>query len=83
MRRGVSAMRHEGLLAGKVRGECNSRLSCRTVESYDHLDEAWLEGKPFEMRTMLGREDFLGSTTIARGSADYTNLVRTFNWAKT
>jgi hypothetical protein len=60
-----------------------SRLSCRTVENYDHLDKAWLEGKPFEMRTMLGREDFLGSTTIARGSADYTHLVRTFNWAKT
>ena len=47
-----------------------SRLAPRNVENYDHLDAAWLEGKPFELRVMLGREDFLGSTTIARGSAD-------------
>ena len=59
-----------------------SRLACRTVENYDHLDEAWLEGKPFALRVMLGREDFLGSTTIERGHADYTHLPRTFNWAK-
>lgn len=60
-----------------------SRLLCRTVENYDHLDDAWLEGKPEELRILLGREDFLGSTTIERGHADYTNLVKTFNWAKT
>ncbi len=60
-----------------------SRLALRPVENYDHLDEEWLEGKPFELRRMLGREDFLGTTTIERGRADYTHLVRTFNWAKT
>ncbi|MFP6639806.1 MAG: phytanoyl-CoA dioxygenase family protein [Myxococcota bacterium] len=59
------------------------RLALRTVENYDHLDEAWLEGKPYPLRVMLGREDFLGSTTIARGSADYRLLPRTFTWAKT
>ncbi len=60
-----------------------SRLALRTVENYDHLDEAWLEGKPAALSVMLGREDFLGSTTIARGSADYSLIPRTFAWAKT
>ena len=60
-----------------------SRLALRTLENYDHLDEEWLEGKPHELSVMLGREDFLGSTTIARGSADYTKIPQTFTWAKT
>ncbi len=60
-----------------------SRLALRTVENYDHLDDKWLEGKPHELSIMLGREDFLGSTTIARGGADYTKLPRSFTWAKT
>ena len=60
-----------------------SRLALRTVENYDHLDEKWLDGKPRELSMMLGREDFLGSTTIARGSADYTKIPKTFTWAKT
>lgn len=60
-----------------------SRLALRPVEDYGHLDDEWLEGKPYPLRVMLGREDFLGSTTAARGHADYTHLVRTFNWAKT
>jgi ectoine hydroxylase-related dioxygenase (phytanoyl-CoA dioxygenase family) len=59
------------------------RLALRTVENYDHLDEKWLEGKPHELSVMLGREDFLGSTTIERGFADYTKLPNTFAWAKT
>lgn len=58
------------------------RLALRPVENYDHLDEAWLEGKPFPLRVMLGREDFLGSTTVERGSADYARLPQTFAWAK-
>ncbi len=60
-----------------------SRLALRTVENYDHLDEEWLQGKPHPLSIMLGREDFLGSTTIARGSADYTKIPLTFTWAKT
>lgn len=60
-----------------------SRLALRPVENYDHLDESWLEGRPNELAVMLGREDFLGSTTIARGSADYSKIPRTFTWAKT
>lgn len=59
------------------------RLALRTVENYDHLDEAWLEGKPDALRTLLGRDDFLGTTTIERGSADYSLIPRTFGWAKT
>lgn len=60
-----------------------SRLALRTVENYDHLDEDWLEGKPEALSVMLGRHDFLGSTTIERGSADYKLIPRTFGWAKT
>ena len=59
------------------------RLALRTVENYDHLDEKWLEGKADELSIMLGREDFLGSATIARGSADYSKIPRTFSWART
>lgn len=59
------------------------RMALRTVENYDHLDEAWLAGKPFALRVMLGREDFLGSTTVERGHADYQLLPRTFSWART
>ncbi len=60
-----------------------SRLALRTVENYDHLNEAWLKDKPYELSVMLGREDFLGSTTIERGSADYSAIPKTFTWAKT
>jgi len=60
-----------------------SRLALRPVENYDHLDESWLESRAPEFSVMLGREDFLGSTTIARGSADYSKIPRTFTWAKT
>lgn len=60
-----------------------SRLALRTVENYDHLDEDWLKDKPHQLRVMLGREDFLGSTTIERGSADYSLIPKTFTWAKT
>ncbi len=60
-----------------------SRLALRTVENYDHLDEEWLKDKSYQLRVMLGREDFLGSTTIARGSADYSTIPKTFTWAKT
>ncbi|XOV89678.1 MAG: phytanoyl-CoA dioxygenase family protein [Pseudomonadota bacterium] len=59
------------------------RLCLRTVEDYDHLDESWLAGKPAALRVMLGREDFLGTTTVERGSADYSLIPRTFTWAKT
>ncbi len=59
------------------------RLALRTVENYDHLDETWLEGKPHELSVMLGREDFLGTSTVERGFADYTKIAKTFAWAKT
>ena len=58
-----------------------SRLALRPVESYDYLDDAWLEGKPFEMSVLLGREDFLN--TPQGGFAHGEKLPRTFVWAKT
>jgi ectoine hydroxylase-related dioxygenase (phytanoyl-CoA dioxygenase family) len=57
-----------------------SRLALRPVECYDYLGEDWLEGKPDEMRVLLGREDFLSTHGLA--FSDPAKLVRTFNWAK-
>ena len=57
-----------------------SRLAMRPVESYDFLGEDWLENKPYEMRVMLGREDFLN--TSEGGFAHGLKLPRTMNWAK-
>ncbi len=57
-----------------------SRLALRPIENYDFLGEDWLEGKPYEMRVMLGREDFLnkGGTIAAMDK-----IANTMNWAKT
>ena len=56
------------------------RMAMRPVESYDFLDEDWLEGKPYEMRVILGREDFLA--TPQGGFAHGMKLPRAMNWAK-
>ena len=56
------------------------RMAMRPVESYDFLDEDWLEGKPYEMRVILGREDFLA--TPQGGFAHGIKLPRAMNWAK-
>ena len=56
------------------------RMAMRPVESYDFLDEDWLEGKPYEMRVLLGREDFLA--TPQGGFAHGVKLPRAMNWAK-
>lgn len=58
-----------------------SRLALRPVECYDFLDEDWLEGKPYEMRVMLGREDFLNTPQGA--FAHGAKLSQTMDWAKT
>lgn len=57
-----------------------SRLAVRPVESYDFLGEDWLQGKPFEMRVLLGREDFLSTPDGA--FADVSKIARTMEWAK-
>ena len=58
-----------------------SRLALRPVESYDFLDEEWLKDKPYEMRVLLGREDFLNAPDGA--FADISKIVRTQEWART
>lgn len=59
-----------------------SRMAMRPVESYDHLGEDWLEGKPDKMREILGRDDFLNKTGGAFSHGP-TTMARTMNWAKT
>ena len=48
------------------------------VEDYRHLDEAWLAGQPPEMATLLGRENFLGKTTLESGGAIGPLLQKTY-----
>ncbi len=57
-----------------------SRLALRPVECYDFLDDEWLQGKPFELRVLLGREDFLNT----REGAFYhgAKIQKTMDWAK-
>ena len=59
-----------------------SRLAMRPVENYDFLGEDWLAGKPYEMRVILGREDFLNSPTGVSGLDD-NKVWQTMSWGKT
>lgn len=56
-----------------------SRLMMRPIENYDYLDEEWLKDKPKSIRTMLGREDFLGTSTEYSGGTDRSKTIKTFN----
>lgn len=56
-----------------------SRLMMRPIENYDHLNDSWLKGKPKSIRTMLGRDDFLGTSTESSGGTDRTKTIKTFN----
>jgi hypothetical protein len=55
-----------------------TRLGFAPVEDYRHLDDAWLAGQPAEMATLLGREHFLGKTTVESGGAIGSLLARTY-----
>ena len=57
-----------------------SRLALRPVECYDYLDDDWLKTRPYEMRVLLGREDFLNTTSGA--FADPQKIPLTMDWAK-
>ena len=57
-----------------------SRLAMRPIENYDALGEDWLADKPYEMRVLLGREDFLNKGGASNHAA---KVADTFNWAKT
>ncbi len=57
-----------------------SRLAMRPMENYDFLGDDWLEGKPYEMRVMLGREDFLNKGGTM---AEMDKIANTMNWSKT
>ena len=56
-----------------------SRLAMRPIENYDFLGEDWLADKPYEMRVLLGREDFLNKGGTM---AHMDKIVQTMNWAK-
>ncbi len=77
---------HSGGAPRRVDGErvvlhvTYGRLALRPVESYDFLDEDWLKDRPYEMRVILGREDFLN--TPQGGFAHGEKLSRTMDWAK-
>ena len=56
-----------------------SRLMMRPIENYDHLNDSWLKGKPKSIRTMLGRDDFLGTSTELSGGTNRSKTIKTFN----
>ena len=61
-----------------------NRLALRPKESYSHLDENWLAGKPFAMRVLLGREDGMDTAQGVLGSIDnIVKFARMSNWSKT
>ena len=59
----------------------DGHLALRPVECYDFLSEDWLEDKPYEMRVLLGREDFLN--TPEGGFAHGIKLSRTMDGQRT
>ncbi len=55
-----------------------TRVGFAPVEDYRHLGDDWLQGKPPELATLLGRENFLGKSTIASGGAVGPLLQKTY-----
>ena len=55
-----------------------TRVGFAPVEDYRHLDDAWLADQPPIMATMLGRENFLGKTTVESGGAIGPLLAKTY-----
>jgi ectoine hydroxylase-related dioxygenase (phytanoyl-CoA dioxygenase family) len=55
-----------------------SRIGITPVEDYRHLGDDYLEGKPPELATLLGRNVFLGTTTAASGGTDAGLLRKTY-----
>ena len=55
-----------------------TRVGFAPVEDYRHLDDAWLAGQPPEVATLLGRENFLGKTTLESGGAIGPLLQKTY-----
>jgi len=56
-----------------------TRVGMTPVEDYRHLDEAWLAGKPPELATLLGRNNFLGKTTATSGGVIGSLLRKTYD----
>lgn len=55
-----------------------TRVGMTPVEDYRHLDDAWLEGKPPQLATLLGRDNFLGKTTATSGGVINSLLRKTY-----
>ena len=55
-----------------------TRVGFAPVEDYRHLGDDWLAGKPPELATLLGRDHFLGKSTIASGGAVGPLLQKTY-----
>ena len=55
-----------------------SRIGITPVEDYRHLGDDYLEGKPPELATLLGRDVFLGTTTATSGGTDSLLLKKTY-----
>ena len=56
-----------------------SRIGITPVEDYSHLSDTYLEGKPPELATLLGRDVFFGTTTSDSGGTNPELLRRTYS----
>lgn len=56
-----------------------SRIGITPVEDYRHLGEDYLEGKPPELATLLGRDVFHGTTTATSGGTNGKLLKKTYD----
>ena len=55
-----------------------SRIGITPVEDYRHLGDDYLDGKPAELHTLLGRDVFLGTTTATSGGTNGRLLQKTY-----
>lgn len=55
-----------------------TRIGMQPIDDYSHLDDAWLEGRDPQLRTLLGRDLFFHSTTETNGSTDADLLLNTY-----
>ena len=55
-----------------------TRLGMQPIENYDHLDTDWFADKPAALRTLLGREHFLGRTRDRKANPEDDLLSKTY-----
>jgi hypothetical protein len=53
------------------------RVALRPIDDWSHLSDEWVAQHPKKLMQLLGRSDFFGTSTVARGSSDMEKFFRT------